>query len=93
MAKVTELGVEVFPGITIPWDWLDGIICGVLMRVANKGGSGMKKQEIEKLKEEFRDIYWPYYFRKSKLSDTEVKKRLKRRGEGILAIHSNSFFV
>ncbi|MBA7538343.1 hypothetical protein ES705_30618 [subsurface metagenome] len=47
------------------------------MRVADKGGSGMKKQEIEKLKEEFRDIYWPYYFRKSKLSDTEVKKRLK----------------
>jgi len=37
----------------------------------------MKKQDIEKLKEEFRDIYWPYHFRKNKLSDTKVKKRLK----------------
>lgn len=37
----------------------------------------MKKQNIEKLKENFRDIYWSYHQRNCKLSDTEVKKRLK----------------
>jgi len=30
MAKVTELGMEVFPGFTIPWSWLDGILCGII---------------------------------------------------------------
>jgi len=30
MVKVTEVGMEVFPGITIPWDWVDGIICGLI---------------------------------------------------------------
>lgn len=30
MAKVTELGVEVFPGFNIPWSWLDGILCGLI---------------------------------------------------------------
>jgi len=38
----------------------------------------MKKQDIEKLKEEFRDIYWPYHFRRNKkLNDAESKNRLK----------------
>lgn len=37
----------------------------------------IEKQDIEKLKENFRDIYWSYHQRESKLSDTEVKKRLK----------------
>jgi len=30
MVKATEVGMEVFPGFTIPWDWLDGIICGLI---------------------------------------------------------------
>jgi len=30
MAKVTEVGVEVYPGIIIPWDWIDGILCGLI---------------------------------------------------------------
>lgn len=28
--KVVEKGLEVFPGFTIPWDWVDGIICGLI---------------------------------------------------------------
>ncbi len=38
----------------------------------------MREQDIEKLKENFRDIYWSYHQRNCKLSDTEVKKRLKK---------------
>jgi len=30
VVKVAEKGMEVFPGITIPWDWVDGIICGLI---------------------------------------------------------------
>jgi len=30
MAKLTEIGLEIAPGITIPWDWLDTIICGLI---------------------------------------------------------------
>ena len=30
MVKVTEVGMEVFPGITIPWDLVDGFICGII---------------------------------------------------------------
>jgi len=38
----------------------------------------MTKQEIKKLKEEFRDIYWAYHFRRNtKLNDEESIKRLK----------------
>lgn len=38
----------------------------------------MKNKEIEKLKEEFRDIFWPYHFkRNTKLNDKESEKRLK----------------
>ena len=45
----------------------------------------MKKQDIEKLKKEFRDICWPYHFRRNKkLNDAESKKRLKEIA-GILA--------
>ena len=38
----------------------------------------MKVKEIEKLKEEFRDIYWAYHFRRNtKLTDKRSLKRLK----------------
>lgn len=30
MVKVTELGMEVFPGITIPWSLLDSFLCGLI---------------------------------------------------------------
>lgn len=29
-AKITEKGVEVFPGINIPWDMIDGFLCGLI---------------------------------------------------------------
>lgn len=32
MAKVTELGVEIFPGFTMPWSWLDSIICDLIKK-------------------------------------------------------------
>ncbi|GAG71739.1 unnamed protein product [marine sediment metagenome] len=38
----------------------------------------MLKQELEKLKEEFREVFWAYHFRKNtKLNDKQSKKRLK----------------
>lgn len=38
----------------------------------------MTKYNIEKLKEEFRDIYWAYHFRNNtKLNDKQSLKRLK----------------
>ena len=52
----------------------------------------MLKKEIEKLKEEFRDIFWAYYFRRNtKLTDRESEKRLKElqsifKKEGITTI-------
>lgn len=30
MVVMKDSGVEVVPGITIPWGWFDGIICGVI---------------------------------------------------------------
>jgi len=32
MAKINEKGMEVFPGITIPWDWVDAFICGLIAK-------------------------------------------------------------
>lgn len=53
----------------------------------------MKKlYDIEKLKEEFRDIFWAYHFRRNtKLNDKESLKRLKElqsifKKEGIKTI-------
>lgn len=37
VVKTTEKGVEVFPGITVPWDWIDGILCGII----EKGEDGI----------------------------------------------------
>lgn len=28
--ELKDKGLEVFKGITIPWDWADGIICGII---------------------------------------------------------------
>lgn len=30
MVKATEVGIEVFPGFTIPWDWFDGVLCNLI---------------------------------------------------------------
>ena len=52
----------------------------------------MLKEELEKLKEEFRDIYWAYHFRRNtKLNDEESLKRLKElqstfKKEGVTTI-------
>ncbi len=52
----------------------------------------MEKKEIEKLKEEFRGIFWPYHFRRNtKLNDKDSEKRLKElssifKKEGIKTI-------
>jgi len=37
MVMATEVGMEVFPGITIPWAWFDGILCGLI----EKGEEGI----------------------------------------------------
>ena len=31
-AKITDKGIEVVPGINIPWDWFDGILCGIIAK-------------------------------------------------------------
>lgn len=37
VVKTTEKGVEVFPGVTVPWDFIDGILCGII----EKGEDGI----------------------------------------------------
>lgn len=32
MVELKESGVEVVPGISIPWDWVDGIICSLIRK-------------------------------------------------------------
>ena len=38
MVVYKDKGIEVVPGITIPWDWFDGILCGIIA----KGEDGIK---------------------------------------------------
>jgi len=35
--KTTKVGMEVFPGFTIKWQWIDGILCGII----EKGEDGI----------------------------------------------------
>lgn len=35
--KTTKVGLEVFPGFTIKWEWIDGILCGII----EKGEAGI----------------------------------------------------
>lgn len=37
MVKSTKVGMEVFPGFTIKWEWIDGILCGII----EKGEAGI----------------------------------------------------
>lgn len=30
MAEFKDKGIEIFRGFTIPWGWIDGIICGLI---------------------------------------------------------------
>jgi len=30
MVELKEKGIEVIKGITLPWSWADGIICGII---------------------------------------------------------------
>jgi len=53
--KTTEKGLEVFPGITIPWDWIDGILCNVIekgeaqVQVLVDGGVGKMEAALQAL--------------------------------------------
>lgn len=33
VVKMTDVGIEVFPGIVIPWDWIDGLLIGLIEKV------------------------------------------------------------
>lgn len=33
MVKMTDVGIEVFPGISIPWNWIDSILIGLIEKV------------------------------------------------------------
>lgn len=37
MMITTKVGIEVFPGVTIKWEWVDGILCGII----EKGEAGI----------------------------------------------------
>lgn len=43
MVKSTEVGMEIFPGITIKWEWIDGILCGII----EKGEAGINDLAIK----------------------------------------------
>lgn len=30
MVEVNEKGVQIFRGFTVPWEWVDGMICGII---------------------------------------------------------------
>lgn len=30
MAEFKDKGIEIFRGFTIPWNWIDGIVCGLI---------------------------------------------------------------
>ena len=32
MVVYKDKGIEVVPGITIPWEWFDGILCGIIAK-------------------------------------------------------------
>ena len=38
MVVYKDKGMEIFPGIVIPWDFFDGILCGII----EKGEEGIK---------------------------------------------------
>ncbi len=38
MPELKEKGIELFKGFTIPWDWVDGIVIGVI----DKGDEAIK---------------------------------------------------
>jgi len=38
MVRATEVGVEIVPGITIPWEWFDSFLCGLIQ----SGEAGIK---------------------------------------------------
>jgi len=43
MVKMTEVGMEVFPGFTIKWQWIDGILCGII----EKGEAGINDLAVK----------------------------------------------
>ena len=46
MILAKESGIEIVPGITIPWEWVDGIICGLI----EKGDANLLTEPVvEKL--------------------------------------------
>lgn len=50
MVVMKDSGIEVVPGITIPWEWFDGILCGIIAK--GEGGinelvdGGIERAEI-----------------------------------------------
>jgi len=48
MVKATEVGMEVFPGFTIKWQWIDGILCGIIEK-GEAGINDLAEQGVNKL--------------------------------------------
>jgi len=73
MSKFTELGIEIAPGITIPWGWVDGILCGII----NKGdASVLTDPAVEKLDEALENLVQNTSFQFDNVGKVKLLKAL-----------------
>jgi len=55
MVKMTRVGMEVYPGITIKWGWIDGILCGIIEKVDAGVGTDLAVTKIDDVLQNFVD--------------------------------------
>lgn len=55
MVKTTKVGMEVFPGITIRWQWIDGILCGIIEKVDAGVGTDLAVGKLDDALQKFVD--------------------------------------
>jgi len=71
MVELKEKGIEVFRGFTIPWDWIDGIICGLI----EKGDAELLTDAaIERLDEKLQEIVENTSFKFDNVGKAKLEK-------------------
>lgn len=55
MVKMTDVGMEVFPGITIKWQWVDGILCGIIEKIDAGVGTDLAVGKFDDALQKFVD--------------------------------------
>ena len=48
MVVMKDAGIEVVPGITIPWEWFDGILCNIIAQ-GEDGINSLVNTGVDKL--------------------------------------------